>query len=330
MKKLIITSFMILLSVMSFSQNNYSINCKTDTQWNVNGVDLNQSTILSSTQNDLSVCFWIKPGNLNPTNTQHVIRSKYWEEISSSGVIGFNYNDTQPGSIYFGSGTGTSHNGVYSNSIADGNWHFISGVRKSSNGELTLYIDGQPLPVVLSFVGPLNGLNEWEVGAQWANTINHYIGLVDELTIWTIALDSITIDNIMNCGPIGTEIGLAHAFMFEEGTGNFTYDLTANGGLGYGGYDWDSDVPQNNCAIMATSELTSNNTNIYPNPAIDNINVTIPNNHSVRIINMLGQIVINLNASTTIPTDLIGASGIYFVQFISDNNVISTEKLIIR
>ena len=83
-------------------------------------------------------------------------------------------------------------------------------------------------------------------------------GLVDNVSFWSIPLDSIQIDNIMNCPPTGTESGLVGYWNFEEGSGTTVYDLTPNGNNGtINGATYNTDAPVQNCTLTNSAGCDS-------------------------------------------------------------------------
>ncbi len=59
-----------------------------------------------------------------------------------------------------------------------------------------------------------------------------FMGVIDEVRIWNIALTDLEIQTTMNQPLSGNEAGLAGCWDFDEGTGTTTADKTANGNDG--------------------------------------------------------------------------------------------------
>lgn len=110
--------------------------------------------------------------------------------------------------------------------IADGNWHFLTGVRQS--GVLTMYLDGAVVSSSVRNNGttPLNVNNSlplW-IGAvaQQQEQYNQFTGQLDEVRIWNIALSQAQIQANMNQPLTGTEAGLVGYYTFSNQNGNDT------------------------------------------------------------------------------------------------------------
>jgi len=64
------------------------------------------------------------------------------------------------------------------------------------------------------------------------NNGNHYLGSIDEVTIWNRALTQEEIQNSMSSEFSGDEDGLQGYWKFNEGSGNIAYDQSGNGNDG--------------------------------------------------------------------------------------------------
>ena len=82
-------------------------------------------------------------------------------------------------------------------------------------------------------------------------------------------------------------------------------------------------------------EASMQNVSLYPNPATDNLNVvfeTLPANCSIRMMDATGRMLVNTQlTSTTTTLQVAGfAKGIYFLQILSGNNLMATQKVMIK
>jgi len=139
--------------------------------------------------------------------------------IKPSGVIKL---ATDNGFGYYEVNTGTTQ-------ISDGKWHYLTGVRQSS--QLSIYIDGQLIP---SSVGkninpPVNVNNSLGLfigaTAQKQEPNNQFTGDLDEVRIWNIALQVDQIKAWMNKPLTGNESGLVSYYTFD---GQKTTDKSRN------------------------------------------------------------------------------------------------------
>ena len=141
--------------------------------------------------------------------------------------------------------------------------------------KITLYVNGSEVTSVINAnavvsygIQPLT-IGKWEDGTtlSYSNTVH------DDLSYWNIALDSIEIQQYMNCPPTANETGLVGYWNFEEGTGITTADQTINGNDGNlnGGVTWSTDLPPYNCcsANPITSQPTDQTVNIGDDATFD-------------------------------------------------------------
>jgi hypothetical protein len=116
--------------------------------------------------------------------------------------------------------------------IRDGNWHFITGVRQS--GQLTIYVDGNSIPSTpgSNISPPINVNNSLPlvIGStdQWQEPFRQFIGSMDEVRIWNIALSQATIRAQMNAPLKGNESGLIGYYTFAGQNGNDSSPLRNN------------------------------------------------------------------------------------------------------
>lgn len=107
--------------------------------------------------------------------------------------------------------------------VRDGNWHFITAVRKSHS--LSIYIDGNPVGVTIgnNVNPPINVSNNLalRIGGveQSQEPYNQFNGQLDEIRIWNIALDQAAIQSKMNQPLAGNEPGLVGYFNFSAQNG---------------------------------------------------------------------------------------------------------------
>ena len=116
----------------------------------------------------------------------------------------------------------TNTNSTSNTFVADNNWHFIVGVKQGNN--YSIYVDGV-LESTVSGLCSFSGSNlNMMLGTHlaWVNQggDDWFDGLIDNVSIWDIALTQQEIQNYLNCPLLGSEIGLVGYWNFEEGSGN--------------------------------------------------------------------------------------------------------------
>ena len=117
--------------------------------------------------------------------------------------------------------------------INDGQAHHLALTFDGST--LTIYVDGKA-------EGTATPSSTFSYGGQAAIVVNKagFIGLVDELRVWSVCRSAQDIDAYRNVELNGTEPGLIGYWKFSEGTGTSASDSTANnnGVTLYSGAGW--------------------------------------------------------------------------------------------
>ncbi len=162
-----------------------------------------------------------------------------WVKTTASGTV-ISRKSTQGGSGWGGfllviksdgsiklatdNGSGFYEIDTQATAIRDGNWHFLTGVRQSS--QLTIYLDGAPVPSsVRNNMNPpidVNNSIALFIGAvaQQQEQFNQFSGQLDEVRIWNKALSQEQIQSTMNQPLSGNESGLVGYFTFDAQNGN--------------------------------------------------------------------------------------------------------------
>lgn len=119
----------------------------------------------------------------------------------------------------------------------------------------------------------------------------------------------------------------------EEGVGDVTFYAAFNAADGDAGTDGDqiyaSTMLVNQFGVGIYDNELSEKVNIYPNPATIFVNVDVPDNSTVQLMNTMGQKVFELeNVSNSVQLDIAGyETGIYFVRVINDGNSVTKRIL---
>jgi hypothetical protein len=106
-------------------------------------------------------------------------------------------------------------------------WHHVAAV--VDNGEITLYIDGQP-SAGHSFSGNPSHATDMpiNIGASPGFGSRHFIGVLDEIRIWNDARSQGELIDNMTVDLSGSEANLVGYFPMNEGMGTTTSDLSSN------------------------------------------------------------------------------------------------------
>jgi len=117
--------------------------------------------------------------------------------------------------------------------VADGSWHHAALVVGSTGG--ILYLDGA-VAGQASWSGAAGGTTSTEplqIGQYSANPpYPAFLGDIDEVSVWNVALSSAQIASYKNAALQGSETGLVALWRLNEGTGTTANDLTSNGHTG--------------------------------------------------------------------------------------------------
>ncbi len=192
----------------------------------------------------LSLCAWFKT---TMTGTARLISKTSSENIffmmiQNDGILRLNVMD---GAC------------VTTSSFNDDSWHFAVGVWDGST--VKMYVDGQLEAEQLGTVNPdYTNVNTAKpfIGSQdptWEN----FQGLLDEISVWDVALSTSQIQTFYTHPISGSESGLVGHWNFNEGSGTTVNDVTGNGYNGsIVGATYSTDVPFTGSAT--TSNLTWN------------------------------------------------------------------------
>ncbi len=193
------------------------------------GNDLVETTLLDNSDT-ITVSAWVKVSGRN--GEQDIVCNF---DGSGYGLIYDLWGSNKFSlSVYIG-----GYKIIFSDAIVQQNiWHYVVGTYDGDNGYL--YVDGikqvesfddngairdSPYPIII-------GANP-----EGSGFVRHFIGMIDEVSIWNIALEEQEIQDIMNQRLVGTEDGLNGYWRFDEGGGQIVEDLSINNNDGYLGTD---------------------------------------------------------------------------------------------
>ncbi|MCW5556988.1 MAG: LamG domain-containing protein, partial [Verrucomicrobiae bacterium] len=135
--------------------------------------------------------------------------------------------------------------GVDGGFIADGAWHHVAFVVDESGG--ILYVDGVATGVLPWTGAPGLAVSDWPVQiGRYQNFPNSFAGKIDEVTLWSAALNPYEVQALRQRGPLGTEAALEGWWKFDEGEGETAHDSSpkARDGVLLDGPAWGvSDAP---------------------------------------------------------------------------------------
>ena len=270
---------LLLVPMMSFGQNNYSMS--------FDGVD--DKVIIPHNSNqvgmsELSIILWAKfdsyPDWQN-SNGGHMLFEKF-EHVSSNADASYAiYTEYDEDALRFDVrlDNGNSINlrmEPFSSYLSLNTWYQIACVYDGQFAHI--YFDGiLAASTQTSNVGNIKNTNFPITMADAFNNNDYWNGDLDNISLWNIALSQQEIQQYMNCSPTGTETGLVGYWNFEEGIGTTAYDLTSNGNDGaINGATYSTDVPVQNCCTPTSS--TDVHTACESYTWVDGTNYTASNN----------------------------------------------------
>ena len=168
--------------------------------------------------------------------------------------------------FYDGSNSDASNGNLWIEFRGGGSVSGTSDLRDNSWHHVAVTYDGT---VAKAYVdGELEGENYFSTGFETSpgyplkfghvnhdvGSNEHFPGILDEVSIWNIALDQEEILSQMNQELLGSEEGLAGYWNFNEGQGEVAYDMTENqnhGEIVGANYSTETYSPCNNDEIVA-------------------------------------------------------------------------------
>lgn len=233
------------------------------------------------------------------------------------------------------------------NSVVLNTWQHVAGVWNGS--DLKIYINGVLAGTTTgvtdsSFFTTSNNL--W-IGNNQAASPERFTGDIDEVRLWNIALTQIDIQDLMNCEAQAQPELLAY-YKFNQGNDSgintSTTSLTDSSGNGYTGTlsgftlsgttsNWKSSSPVstgNTCSRLGTDTFNmASNIKVYPNPSKGNFTISLEENATITVNDMLGKIIYSAKVKSGNNTIDISnyQSGIYLLNVKNETGSV-TKKII--
>ena len=126
--------------------------------------------------------------------------------------------------------------------LAADTWYHIAAV--NNGGTRTLYVNGIEVPLSLTPETVASNTDPLTIGVDFLASPRYFDGVIDEVRIYNVALDSTQIREDMHRTLSGSESGLVGYWKFNEGSGATAHDQTANANngtlqnFGGGGETW--------------------------------------------------------------------------------------------
>ncbi len=172
-----------------------------------------ETTLNDLSGSEITIEFWYKGHNI-----QSAIRQQ-----NASDYIVAGWEDTHILSNDGGAGNGIA----VGTGAEDGNWHHIAMTWKQNtiNGFVS-YLDGDIISQRTSSDNPLPAIDSNVFFGSYIGTTEFMTGILEEIRIWSVALDSSQIREYMCRTLDGTETGLVGYWPCDDSTGTILSDIT--------------------------------------------------------------------------------------------------------
>lgn len=238
---LTILFFSFSFSLPSFAQDNEVseniedvIDVALDLDGELSYVEIDDSEILNKINGQVTVCAWIKATNF-PTRYLPVIYKgdERLPGITNRSFVMYLRHD---GALQFASSPdGENEKYIFSpkGAVSLNKWHHVAGVVDTTRNILSVYVDG--VETGFRDFGRNRRFYESTLplkigGTHEETNHNHrsFVGQIDEVSVWDVALTEEQIHNFMNNRLTGDERGLVGYWKFDKQNDGEISDMTNN------------------------------------------------------------------------------------------------------
>jgi len=228
--KILLLNCLILFEINHLTAQVNSGNCLSFNGGN-SAVSFGNNNLELNNKQALTVMAWVKWNNKQGAHSWANMITLNNSQSGDDGQFWLQHNQSNTA---FEFALQTSSRRVFTQSTTNpqaGLWYHLAGVYDGS--KVYIYVNGIPESNV-SITGNINvyqNTYKFMIG-QWANTNNNtrsFNGMIDEVSIWSIALTQSQIQKSMCSKLIGNEPGLIGLWHMNERTGNRLIDETSNG-----------------------------------------------------------------------------------------------------
>ena len=197
-------------------------------------VEIDDSEILNKINGQVTVCAWIKPTNF-PTRYLPIIY-KGDERLPGITNRSFVLHLRHDGALQFASSPdGENEKYIFSpkGAVQLNRWHHVAGVIDTTRNIISVYVDG----VEAGYRDFARNRRFYEstlpmkIGGTHED-VNHnhrsFVGQIDEVSVWDVALTEEQIHNFMNNRLTGNERGLVGYWKFDKQNSGVISDMTRN------------------------------------------------------------------------------------------------------
>jgi len=174
---------------------------------------------------------------------------KFYTNSNNQATIIYLHSSNEFKFMYKAAGTNTQVIHTAGSIEGDGNWHHFAMTWNVIGNKLLAYIDGQQVGTTQTTFGTWSGTpSVFELGRNGLSGTGYWIGKLDEISLFSLQLDTAGIQAIYNLGTptdLSGESGLIGYWRNEEGTGTTIADSSTNSNSGtlVNGTTFSTDVP---------------------------------------------------------------------------------------
>ena len=219
-----------------------------------NELDVSVSNNLYNWNNLLTLSAWIKPYSFN--NNQRIISHSFASTVNQQYSLAVSGDK-----IYFLSTNGAFEQGILNisnTSLSLNQWNHVA--MTYDGYAVRLYLNGTlDFEHFVSEQFPSGDQGDLAIDiAQRNDGQEKFHGLIDDVSIWNIALSENLINQYMNCPPSSTIPSLIGYWNFDEGTGNTNFDISHGSHATIGGSpSFNTNVPSQSCQLINSNGCDS-------------------------------------------------------------------------
>jgi len=254
--KTIFLFFAVVISFAAHAASSYNSGNALSFNGNSSYVSFTNNDLGLGSGNKLTVMAWVKWNASSPAgNWANIITLNRNTASGDQGQFWFQHNSSNTRFEFAVQNASGSRVFVQNNTdLVIGQWYHIAGTYDGAN--VKLYVNGvfQNQTALTGNIAAYQSDYRFQIG-RWAfsgNSYRYFNGLIDEVSVWNVALTQTQIQSMMCSKLSGTESGLKYYTRFSEASGTSITDLSGNGRTG-----------TNNSASIVTSGAPVGDASIY-------------------------------------------------------------------
>jgi len=195
---------------------------------------------ISNLDSAITISFWAYGNSLQPLNNSAL----EGQNVDGDRIVNIHLPWSN-GNVYWDCGQDGDYDRIFKGTSPDiykGSWHHWAFTKDIITQQMWIYLDGIPFHTGAGKDKPMDGITNFKIGSN-KNGSSNYEGMLDELRIFSSALDQPTIQEWMH-----KDLDASHPaydkllayFQFNEGSGFETVDISSFGvqANAYGYPEW--------------------------------------------------------------------------------------------